>query len=118
MTLLLDIPAVPRRCAADPRTAMPPAPAHPTAHPTTQPVAPCRREPHRWSDRDDPTLVALCRRECPRRFACAADAVAAKSPLEGIWAGIYVPPTQRGREYAMRRLESLASLAPGRGGRS
>jgi WhiB family redox-sensing transcriptional regulator len=72
---------------------------------------PCRREPQRWGDREDPALVALCRRECPRRLACAVDAVRTKAPLEGIWAGIYVPDTQRGREYAMRRLQSLASLA-------
>ena len=73
-------------------------------------LAPCRLDPDRWGDREDPALLAMCRLQCHRRFDCAADAVASTFPLEGIWAGIYVPNTQRGREYAMRRLHSLAGM--------
>ncbi len=97
MTVMLDTPAAPNRTGERSRAAA-----------RRQP--PCLREPQRWGATDDPVLVALCRQECPRRLACARDAVAAKNPLEGIWAGIYVPNTQRGREYAMRRLHSLASM--------
>ena len=98
MTMMLQTPVAPPRPGE-----------RPDAADRRQP--PCLREPQRWGPTDDPALVALCRQDCPRRLACARDAVAAKKPLEGVWAGIYVPPTQRGREYAMRRLESLAGRA-------
>ena len=98
MTVMLETPVAPRSARERPDSA-------------ARPQAPCRRDPQRWGIREDPALLALCRRECPRRLACAVDAVGTKAPLEGIWAGYYVPNTQRGREYAMRRLHTLASMA-------
>ena len=97
MTVLLETPLAPRRPGG-------------VAAASARRQPPCLREPQRWDATDDPVLVALCRRECPRRLACALDAVTANVPLEGIWAGIYVPATQRGREYAMRRLATLAAM--------
>ena len=98
MTIMLDTPTSAR-------------PIGPGRAAPAQRLAPCRRDPARWDDPEDPALLAMCRQQCPRRFACAADAVTSKVPLEGIWAGIYVPNTQRGREYAMRRLHSLAAMS-------
>ena len=75
-------------------------------------LAPCRRNPERWTGPgNDVALVQMCRTECPRRFACAVDAVNTKARVEGIWAGVFVPAnSSRTREYALRRLDSLASL--------
>jgi WhiB family redox-sensing transcriptional regulator len=64
-------------------------------------------DPNRWdAGGDDPELKALCR-GCSRRFLCAKEAL--QSPgIEGMVAGIHVPAEGRGRNFALRQLQSLA----------
>ncbi len=71
---------------------------------------PCLQDPDRWyAGGDDPELKALCRR-CPRRWACANEAL--RTPgLHGMWSGVNVPAEGRGRTFALRQLRSLAAHA-------
>ncbi len=68
---------------------------------------PCVADPDRWVEAvgDDPLARALCR-GCPRRWACAEDALRI-SPASGIWAGVCIPESGRGRSHALRQLKSL-----------
>ncbi|UMB71722.2 WhiB family transcriptional regulator [Mycobacterium paraterrae] len=74
--------------------------------PLTNP--PCFADADRWFDGgDDPALKALCR-ACPRRWACAEDAL--KTPgAQGIWSGVHIPEYGRRRAFALRQLRSLAA---------
>ena len=67
---------------------------------------PCERDPDRWTTSADEGARALCRR-CVHRWQCAEDAC--RTPgAEGVWAGIHIPETGRGRQFALRQLRSLA----------
>ena len=69
MTVMLDMP---RRAA-------------PAA--STTPATPCAADPDRWlNSGNDPQVKALCRLQCPRRFACAAEALNIPYP-QGISSG-------------------------------
>lgn len=73
--------------------------------------APCTLDPDRWAEGvNDPALRAQCR-GCHRRFDCANDALNTHG-AEGIWSGIFIPPLRdwRGRNHAMLRLRSLATI--------
>ena len=66
----------------------------------------CTQDPDRWTTDLDDQAKELCR-ACPRRWLCARDAV--ESPAaEGLWAGVVIPETGRGRTFALRQLRSLA----------
>jgi WhiB family redox-sensing transcriptional regulator len=71
---------------------------------------PCAADPDRWLEAgDDPELKALCR-GCPRRFACAKDALNTPAAV-GMWSAVYLPPDGRGRQFALRQLRSLVAHA-------
>ncbi|KRD07748.1 transcription factor WhiB [Mycobacterium sp. Root265] len=70
------------------------------------PVGECTRNPDLWTNTEDEQAKAICRM-CPRRWACAREACELPR-AEGIWAGIAVPESGRGRTFALRQLRSLA----------
>jgi WhiB family redox-sensing transcriptional regulator len=71
------------------------------------PLGECTRDPERWTTAaDDEDAKAICRM-CPRRWACAREAVELPK-AEGLWAGIVVPEAGRGRGHALRQLRELA----------
>ncbi|BBY97636.1 WhiB family transcriptional regulator [Mycolicibacterium fallax] len=68
----------------------------------------CATDPDRWFDAPDDEAKAICR-ACPRRWLCARDAVEAPG-AEGLWAGVFVPESGRGRTFALKQLRSLAEF--------
>jgi len=70
------------------------------------PVGACTRDPERWTSTADEQAKAICR-ACPRRWMCARDACELPR-AEGLWAGIVIPESGRGRTFALRQLRSLA----------
>jgi WhiB family redox-sensing transcriptional regulator len=70
------------------------------------PLGECTRDPERWTTVADDEAKSICR-SCPRRWACAREAVELPK-AEGLWAGIVVPETGRGRGHALRQLRELA----------
>jgi WhiB family redox-sensing transcriptional regulator len=75
---------------------------------TSTTTTPCASDPDRWADGgDDPQLKALCR-ACPRRWACAKEAVETPGAV-GMWSGVDIPEAGRGRTFALRQLRSLAA---------
>ena len=68
----------------------------------------CATDPNRWFDAPDDEAKAICR-ACPRRWLCARDAVEAGG-AEGLWAGVVVPESGRGRAFALKQLRSLAEF--------
>ena len=73
---------------------------------TTVTLGVCAQDPDRWTTTLDDEAKALCR-ACPRRWACARDAVE-RPGAEGLWAGVVIPETGRPRTFALRQLRSLA----------
>ncbi|MGV0837136.1 WhiB family transcriptional regulator [Mycolicibacterium thermoresistibile] len=70
------------------------------------PLGACTNDPERWTTMPDDDAKAICR-ACPRRWLCAREAV--ESPkAEGLWAGIVIPESGRGRTFALRQLRTLA----------
>ncbi|BBA90784.1 putative transcriptional regulator WhiB6 [Mycobacterium marinum] len=70
------------------------------------PLGVCTQDPDRWTTTPDEEAKTLCR-ACPRRWACARDAV--ESPgAEGLWAGVVIPEAGRARAFALGQLRSLA----------
>jgi WhiB family redox-sensing transcriptional regulator len=70
------------------------------------PLGACTQDPERWTTAADEDAKTICRL-CPRRWACAREAVELPK-AEGLWAGIVVPETGRGRGHALRQLRELA----------
>ena len=72
------------------------------------PLTACTQDPDRWAlaTEVDDEAKALCR-ACPRRWACAREACELPG-VQGIWAGVFVPPSGRMRTTALRQLQSLA----------
>ena len=67
----------------------------------------CAADPDRWTSADpDDEAKALCC-VCARRWQCAREALELPD-VEGLWAGIVIPEAGRSREFALRRLRSLA----------
>ncbi len=83
-------------------------PGHPSGDGVTpyEVVGACVQDPDRWMNSTDEATKAICR-TCPKRWLCARDAVETPG-AEGIWAGIVVPETGRGRTFALKQLRSLA----------
>lgn len=81
---------------------------HPAQHgvPLYDVVGACVNDPDRWTASADEAAKAICR-TCPRRWICARDAVETPG-AEGVWAGIAIPESGRGRTFALRQLRSLA----------
>ncbi|MGV0654925.1 WhiB family transcriptional regulator [Mycolicibacterium thermoresistibile] len=70
------------------------------------PLGACTSDPERWTTMPDDEAKAICR-ACPRRWLCAREAC--ESPrAEGLWAGIVIPESGRGRTFALRQLRTLA----------
>lgn len=70
------------------------------------PLGACISDPERWTTMPDDEAKAICR-ACPRRWLCAREAC--ESPrAEGLWAGIVIPESGRGRTFALRQLRTLA----------
>ncbi|HEX7827812.1 MULTISPECIES: WhiB family transcriptional regulator [Mycobacteriaceae] len=71
------------------------------------PLGECTRSPEQWTTIASEEAKSLCR-QCPRRWACARDAVELPR-AEGLWAGIVIPADEgRGRTFALKQLRSLA----------
>jgi WhiB family transcriptional regulator, redox-sensing transcriptional regulator len=78
-----------------------------SAGPLDEYVPVCTADPERWTTTEpDEQAVAICR-GCPRRFLCAREACNL-SGVEGLWAGVTIPESGRGRDFALRRLRTLA----------
>jgi WhiB family redox-sensing transcriptional regulator len=71
-------------------------------------VGPCVDDPERWTTAIDEDAKALCR-ACLRRWLCAREACEMPG-AEGLWAGVVVPESGRGRTFALRKLRSLAKF--------
>lgn len=77
--------------------------------PTDGFVAACTADPDRWTTTDpDDEAKALCR-ACPQRWLCAREAWETPD-AEGLWAGVVIPESGRGRSFALRQLRSLAAF--------
>jgi hypothetical protein len=75
--------------------------------------------PELWDSSDNTEAIAACRRQCPRRFACAQEALAGPkhlvSTLNGVIAGVAIPEqneygTSKSHKAALKRLETIAEL--------
>jgi hypothetical protein len=97
------------------RTALAPTPSLP----------PCMRNPESWDSSDNTEAIAACRLQCPRRFACAREALTGPkhlvSTLNGVIAGVAIPAqneygTSKSHKAALHRLQAIADqgrrLAP------
>ena len=91
------------------RTALAPTPALP----------PCMLAPELWDSSDNTEAIAACRQQCPRRFACAQEALAGPkhlvSTLNGVIAGVAIPAqneygTSKSHKAALQRLQAIADL--------
>lgn len=72
------------------------------------PIGGVTANPDKWASAPDNAAKAICR-QCPRRWACARDAVELPQ-AEGLWAGIVIPAEEgRGRTFALKQLRDLAN---------
>lgn len=90
-----------------------------TAPPRTPSLPPCMLAPELWDSSDNTEAIAACRQQCPRRFACAQEALAGPkhlvSSLNGVIAGVAIPEqneygTSKAHKAALKRLETIAEL--------
>jgi WhiB family transcriptional regulator, redox-sensing transcriptional regulator len=70
------------------------------------PLGACTRNPERWTTAADDEAKSICQ-ACPRRWLCAREACELPG-VEGLWAGVVIPESGRGRTFALRQLRSLA----------
>ena len=89
------------------RTALAPTPSLP----------PCVLAPDLWDSSDNTEAIAACRQHCPRRFACAQEALTGPkhlvSTLNGVIAGVAIPAqneygTSKAHKAALQRLKAIA----------
>ncbi|OBA78587.1 hypothetical protein A9W99_23235 [Mycobacterium sp. 1164966.3] len=79
----------------------------PLSVPLDEYVPACTANPERWTTTEpDEDARAACL-ACPRRWLCASEAYQVPG-VEGLWAGVVIPESGRSREFALRRLRSLA----------
>lgn len=71
-------------------------------------VPACAADPERWTTHPDEGAKTLCR-ACPARWLCAREAWETPG-AQGLWAGIEIPESGRGRDFALRKLRSLAEF--------
>lgn len=81
------------------------------------PPTPCQLDPDAWRDHNNAEAKKACRTQCPKRFACAKEAVAIERirTLKGVVAGIACPPdNDKGNSktltHAIDQLRSLAEF--------
>lgn len=74
--------------------------------PTPGFVPACAANPERWTTHPDEEAKALCR-ACPARWLCAREAWETPG-AQGLWAGVEIAASGRSREFALRKLRSLA----------
>lgn len=88
-----------------------------TALPLSLP--PCLSNPDLWDSCDSADAVAICRRQCPRRFACAQQAITSPvevlATLQGVIAGVVIPEdnaysTSKTRRSALNQLKAVAEI--------
>jgi WhiB family transcriptional regulator, redox-sensing transcriptional regulator len=77
------------------------------AAPSEEFVPVCTTDPERWTTAPDEEAKALCR-ACPLRWQCAREAWETPG-AEGLWAGVVIPESGRGRDFALRQLRALAA---------
>lgn len=91
-----------------------------TAPPRTPSLPPCMLAPELWDSSDNTEAVAACRQHCPRRFACAEEALNRPkhlvSTLNGVIAGVAIPAqneygTSKAHKAALQRLQAIADQA-------
>lgn len=71
------------------------------------PIGACTQDPDRWTTAVvDDEAKTMCR-TCPRRWLCAREACELPG-VEGVWAGVFIPESGRGRRFALHQLRSLA----------
>ncbi|BBZ15196.1 WhiB family transcriptional regulator [Mycobacterium branderi] len=77
------------------------------SRPVEEYVPACTSDPERWTTTEaDEEAKALCR-VCPLRWLCAREAWETPGAF-GLWAGVVIPESGRPREFALRRLRTLA----------
>lgn len=90
-----------------------------TALVRTPSLPPCMLAPELWDSSDNTEAIAACRRQCPRRFACAQEALTGPkhlvSSLNGVIAGVAIPEqneygTSKAHRAALKRLETIAEV--------
>jgi hypothetical protein len=90
-----------------------------TALAPTRSLPPCMLAPELWDSSDNTEAIAACRRQCPRRFACAQEALNGPkrlvATLNGVIAGVAIPAqneygTSKAHKAALKRLETIAEL--------
>ncbi|SLJ71114.1 hypothetical protein [Mycobacteroides abscessus] len=81
------------------------------------PPTPCQLDPDAWRDHTNAAAKKACRTQCPKRFACAKEAVTIEKirTLNGVVAGIACPPdNNKGNSktltHAIDQLRSLAEF--------
>jgi WhiB family transcriptional regulator, redox-sensing transcriptional regulator len=77
------------------------------AAPSEEFVPACTTDPERWTTHPDEEAKALCR-ACPLRCRCAREAWETPG-AEGLWAGVVIPESGRGRGFALGQLRELAA---------
>ncbi len=75
--------------------------------------APCVSNPALWDSIDNKQAIDACRRLCPRRFACAQEALD-QPRLQGVVAGVSIPEqnaygTCKSHKAALGRLQAVAA---------
>jgi hypothetical protein len=89
----------------------------PTALAPTPSLPPCVLAPDLWDSSDNTEAIAACRQHCPRRFACAQEALTGPkhlvSTLNGVIAGVAIPAqneygTSKAHKAALQRLKAIA----------
>lgn len=92
-----------------------PAPTH-VANPQSAGAAelpPCLANPQLWDSTDNAEALAACRRQCPKRVTCAQEVLSNLQDIDGVVAGVALPPenehgTSKSRRAAVQRLRTIA----------
>lgn len=96
-----------------------PAPTHAAKSPATESAAlpPCMANPQLWDSTDNAEAIAACRRLCPRRVACAQEVLSNVQNVDGVVAGVALPPqnehgTSKRRRAAVQHIQAIAAQQP------
>ncbi|TXI53493.1 helix-turn-helix transcriptional regulator [Mycolicibacterium mageritense] len=88
--------------------------------PAGRPLPPCLANPQLWDSSDNADAIEACRHQCPRRVQCAKEALADLEGVDGVVAGVALPPqnehgTSKRRRAAVKHLQTIADQQPQRG---
>lgn len=96
-----------------------PAPTQAAKSPATEQTAlpPCMANPQLWDSTDNAEAIAACRRLCPRRVACAQEVLSNVQNIDGVVAGVSLPPqnehgTSKRRRAAVQHIQAIAAQQP------